>query len=119
VVAPRQRLARGDRLTDKQDFQAVFRYGKRIERHTLIAIWRDSAPAARAGFAVTRHIRGAVDRNRARRRLREAYRRADAPRTEGVDVVFVARPPALTSPFVAVRQDVGSAMAAIRARGRG
>ncbi len=118
-MAARQRLGRMDRLTDKQNFQAVFRYGKRIERHTLIAIWRDSADAVRAGFAVTRHIRGAVDRNRARRRLREAYRRAEVARPESVDVIFVARPPLLTSPFAVVQREVGSVLSTIRARGRG
>ena len=118
MAAPRRRLGRADRLTDKQDFQAVFRYGKRIERHTLIAIWRDSAPAVRAGFAVARHIRGAVDRNRARRRLREAYRRSDAARPDGVAMVFVARPSALTSAFGVLQKDVESALAAIGARER-
>jgi len=108
-----------DRLTDKQDFQAVFRYGKRIERHTLIAIWRDSADAVRAGFAVTRHIRGAVDRNRARRRLREAYRRAEVARPERVDVVLVARPSLLTSPFGVIQREIASVLSAIRARGGG
>ena len=108
-----------DRLTDKQDFQAVFRYGKRIERHTLIAIWRHTADAVRAGFAVTRHIRGAVDRNRARRRLREAYRRADVARPAGVDVIFVARPPLLTSPFDVVQREVGAVLTAITARSGG
>lgn len=117
MSAARQRLGRAARLTDRQDFQAVFRHGKRLERHTLIAIWRHGATAARAGFAVTRQVRGAVDRNRARRRLREAYRRADVGRPTGVDVVFIARPPALTSPFPVLQRDVGSVLSAIRSQG--
>ena len=49
------------------------------------------AGGARAGFVVSRRVGGAVARNRARRILRAAWRKAASSVSDGVDVVFVAR----------------------------
>jgi ribonuclease P protein component len=65
------------------------------------------AGVAGIGFTVTRKIGGAVQRNRARRRLREAVRSlpggAFAP---GWNYVVVARAAALTCPFAQLRTDL-------------
>jgi ribonuclease P protein component len=62
----------------------------------MIVLWRASDGPRRAGFAVGRQIRGAVRRNRARRRLREAYRAARDAAPSGVDLVVIGRGAALT-----------------------
>lgn len=46
----------------------------------------------RIGVTASRTVGGAVARNRARRRLREAARRAETTMAKGWDVVLVARP---------------------------
>ncbi len=75
------------------------------------------------GLTVTRKIGGAVVRNRARRRLREALRLTlPGPARPGADYVVVARPAALTCPFVQLRQDLAGAFEQIGRRlerGRG
>ena len=59
------------------------------------------------GFTVTRKIGGAVVRNRARRRLREAARLLPAQLlAPGFNYVVVARPAALTCPFPQLRSDL-------------
>lgn len=58
------------------------------------------------GFAVSRQIRGAVDRNRARRRIREAYRQVRAQMVDDVVLVVVARPSAGTRPFSELVEDM-------------
>jgi len=58
------------------------------------------------GFAVSRQLRGAVQRNRARRRIREAYRQVQALFTGDVDVVVVARPSAARRPFPMLVEDM-------------
>ena len=66
----------------------------------------------RIGITCSRQIKGAVNRNRAKRRLREAFRRLERRiRTHG-DLVLVARPPVLTAPFDAIVSEMEALCAA-------
>jgi ribonuclease P protein component len=107
------RLGRSERLTSGAEFQAVFRHGKRIERPSLILIWRDRERSRRAGFAVSRQIGSAVSRNRARRRIREAYRVSQLLGPDRGDLVIVARPGVLTMSFSVIVKDVQNALRAV------
>lgn len=100
------------------DFQAVFEHGTRIEQPSVVVLWKESGRARRVGFAVSRQMRGAVQRNRVRRRLREAYRAARGPEPARADVVVVARRPALTGLFEMLVRDLRSALGAIAERTR-
>jgi ribonuclease P protein component len=104
---------RRERLTTSADFQALFHRGKRIDRRSLIVLWRDAEEPRRAGFAVSRQVRGAVARNRARRRLREAYRmtRESAPATTAL--IVIGRPAALKVAFPVLKADLREALEAI------
>ena len=62
----------------------------------------------RIGVAVSRRLRGAVRRNRVRRRLREAARTSLLPASGdgmGFDVVLVGRPDALELPQPALEEE--------------
>ena len=59
---------------------------------------------------MSRQIRGAVRRNRARRRLREAYRTLGSARAIEVDVVFVARAWALQASIADLQSDMRQAL---------
>lgn len=72
----------------------------------------DQAPA-RVGFTATRTLGGAVIRNRARRRLKEAVRRAASAAAPGIDYVVIARAGTIDRPFDALIGDVGTAFAAL------
>ena len=61
---------------------------------------------------MSRQIRGAVLRNRARRRLRAAYRGLGPANLRGVDAVFVARAWALEAPLDELRAEMARAHAA-------
>ncbi len=91
-------LPRGERLRRSAEFQAVFQHGSRLERPNFIALWRRAA-TRRVGFAVSRQLRSAARRNRARRRVREAYRQVRALIAQDVEMVVVARASAATRPF--------------------
>jgi ribonuclease P protein component len=71
----------------------------------------DGNPQVRVGFTATRKIGGAVVRNRAKRRLREAAR-ALVPLhgKPGHDYVFVARMGAPSRPWARLLDDVKSAL---------
>jgi ribonuclease P protein component len=58
------------------------------------------------GFAVSRQLRGAAQRNRARRRIREAYRQVRSLIAGDVELVVVARPGAATRPFPELVEDM-------------
>ena len=93
-------LPRVERLRSRGGFDRLFRRGARVEGAAFVLLWgREPGPRA-VGFAVGRRLGGSVVRNRARRRLREAYRRQRGlVPAEGIHLCFIARPGALTSPF--------------------
>ena len=79
---------------------------------------RRSAQGSRVGVAVSRQLRGAVLRNRARRRVREVVRSLLlAPDSVmvtagiGYDVVLIARPAALELPFSALEAEAAALLA--------
>ena len=65
------------------------------------------------GFAVSRQLKTAVERNRVRRRLREAFRAARAAGPGRADVVVIGRPAVLREPFEAIVTHMRQALAAI------
>jgi ribonuclease P protein component len=92
-------LPRQERLTRSADFQALFQGGQRVDRPSLIVLWRECDAPRRVGFAVSRQVRNAVKRNRARRRLREAWRRSREAAPSRIALVIIGRPAALTVDF--------------------
>ena len=82
------------RLRRRADFLRVAASGRRAAVHGLVlqALARNDDAPARLGFTVTKKIGNAVERNRTRRRLKEAARLLlrERPLT-GVDLVLIGR----------------------------
>ena len=95
------------------EFQALFQQGKRLERPSMIVLWRASEGPRRVGFAVGHQIRGSVRRNRARRRLREAYRAARDVAPTNVDLVVIGRAAALVAGLGTLVDDLRGAFRAM------
>lgn len=118
-TAARAGMPRAARLSDGRAIDRVFRQGRRVERPAFALVWLGAPGARTVAVTAGRRLGGSVVRNRARRRLREAYRQANA-RGPGrnVQVCLVARPAALRQPFVALVRDLGDALAAVAPRAR-
>jgi ribonuclease P protein component len=111
-------LPRGERLRRAAEFEAVFQRGHRHERPSFLVLWRRAA-GRRVGFAVSRQVRGAAHRNRARRRIREAYRQVRTQIPMDVELVIVARPSAATRAFGELVDDMRRLAGALAREGRG
>jgi ribonuclease P protein component len=77
----------------KPDYPVVFEQGQKVYGHTL-GMWVAVLPDAdrRVGVIVAKKtIRRAVDRNRAKRLLREAFRLSRHRLVEGVSVILLAK----------------------------
>jgi ribonuclease P protein component len=72
-----------------------------------------SQESARVGFTVGRPLGGAVERNRIKRRLREAVRLRRSVLPSPVDVVINPKKSVLTLEFAVVLEEVGRAFDAI------
>jgi ribonuclease P protein component len=93
--APARRAKRG-RLSRSADFDRVFRQGRSQANRVLVlyAFPRPGESEPRLGLSVSRKLGGAVERNRVKRLLREAFEAEAARVPAGHDVVLVARPEA-------------------------
>ena len=104
------------RLRKRSQFLAM-RSGERIGTRVFSLEWRARIPSegvadsARFGFTVTRKAGNAVQRNRIRRRLREAVRVSAGPlAVPDHDYVLVGRASALNASFEEILGELGRAL---------
>jgi ribonuclease P protein component len=106
-----------ERLRNRAEFVAVAN-GVRVPAPAFVLQGRcraDGGPP-RVGFTVSKKVGNAVERNRVRRRLREAVRLSDGDRfCAGNDYVLVGRRAALELSFDRLTQDLAGALKRIHA----
>jgi ribonuclease P protein component len=92
---------RSARILQHAEFDRVYKLGKRhFGAHmTAFYLLRDGGEGMRVGFTVSKKLGGAVDRNRMRRRLREAVRLHGLPAEIKADVVINPKRSSLTAEF--------------------
>jgi len=87
-----ERFPSRERLRRKADFKRVYEQGSVFQgRHVVLFCLTAGVDGRKAGFVASRKVGGAVVRNRARRRIREAYRKLRTSLPEEAHAVFVAR----------------------------
>jgi len=110
--ARRLRLARSSRLAQSRDFTRVRQTGQRLALGCLIANWSQlpAGSVSRLGVVTSKKIGGAVGRSRARRLLRESFRRHQHEFAQPVELVLVARNSIAGRSFAAVEKDFLAAL---------
>jgi ribonuclease P protein component len=97
---PDRRLRRRQRLTATTAFEETYSQGRsRAGSYMVLWIRRGEGAALRLGVVASRTVGNAVQRARAKRRLREAWRLNRHYLAGDCDVVLVARRRILTAPW--------------------
>jgi ribonuclease P protein component len=121
-------LPRSARLLRHADFERVYKFGRRhfSSLMTVFYLQRPNvpedanskvvAPGFRVGFTVGRALGGAVDRNRMKRRLREAVRLCRPLEGANADVVINPKKVLLRTDFTRIVDEVGRAFATIETK---
>ena len=123
------RFPRWARLLRHADFERVYKQGRRhFSASMTVFYWQRPkaetpeggieqgwglAPSLRVGFTVSRALGGAVQRNRMKRRLREAVRMSYPQAAVAADVVINPKKSLLTADFAAVLNEVTRAFVII------
>jgi len=101
----RATFPKAERLQRGQQFHRVYDAGRKVAGPLAVLYWL-AAPGGRAiGIVTGRKLGGAVQRNRARRLLREAYRRHKHQLPADAQLVVVARRGMVGQPFARVEAE--------------
>ena len=119
------KFQRSAKLLRHADFQRVYKQGRRHFGTHMTVFYlctSQASPAThgpRIGFTVGRVLGGSVERNRIKRRMREAVR-ANLPALDvSVDVVINPKKSARTAEFSLLRNEVARAFALIQEKAAG
>jgi ribonuclease P protein component len=125
LIAPQnanKNFPKGRRLLRHADFDRVYKKGRRhFATHMTVFYLRrepdeqQAAPSQlRIGFTVRKVLGGAVQRNRMKRRLREAVRLQAVQPPTGVDVVINPKASLLSADFDDLKAEIAKAFQVIQ-----
>ena len=79
-------------LRGKENFSKVYNKGKSVGgRYVVIFYMPNNLPYNRIAFLASKKVGNSVNRNRARRLMKEAYRLRNFEVANGYDLIFIAR----------------------------
>jgi ribonuclease P protein component len=112
-----QRLRRADRLRKRYEFRRAQLDGRRIHTaHFLIVVQPNASSNTRLGITVTKKVGSAVQRNRIKRVVREAFRRNRELFPPNHDVVLIAKRGAADIDYAALLRELREVSRRLRPR---
>jgi ribonuclease P protein component len=79
-------------LRKKDDFQAIYKAGKSVpERYIVLFYRKNDLPYSRTAFLASKKVGNSIQRNRAKRLMKESYRLNADRFLDGYDLIFIAR----------------------------
>ena len=103
-MAGSDRFRRHERIRRRAEFQQVYGHGLRIRgRYITVFVLANELKVGRLGIAATKKLGGAAERNRAKRLIREVFRRNKI--ASGFDVVVVPQRELLKSTLTALEAE--------------
>ena len=94
------KFLKSDRLLKRDEFRRVYEQGRKLQGHYFTAfVMPSERERPRLGITTTRKIGNAVERNRARRLLREAFRKNKWLVPAGVDIVINVKRPLVEAAY--------------------
>jgi ribonuclease P protein component len=102
-----QRFGKTRRVRRSGEYQKAFKTGIRVHgRFFTLVMAPNDASAIRLGIVASRKLGDAVTRNRAKRLIREVFRRIHEPTPSSrVDVVVIPRGELLSAPYASLQED--------------
>lgn len=106
---PSQGFRKSQRVRRPGEFKHAFDAGYRVSsRYFTLILTPGSTSVSRLGLVASRKLGDAVHRNRAKRLIRELFRRLD-PLPSAVDVVVIPRRELFDAPFSDLERDFRAA----------
>lgn len=114
---PSVRFPKARRVRRRGEFQRVFDLAHRSKgRYLTVLMARNSGGGARLGIVASRKLGDAVRRNRAKRLIREVFRKTDALIGQSVDVVVIPRRELFDAAYPSLESDFRTAVTRCAAR---
>ena len=103
---PDQTFTKQERLLSRPQFRRVMDHGRkrRVDRLCLLFVLPNGTSSKRLGIIASKKVGNAVERNRAKRKIREVFRRNKDRFRNGTDIVVVSGKPLVDAPIQVVEQ---------------
>ncbi len=108
-------VGRAGRITRSSEYRSMYEGGTKLAgKYYVMFFRRHAGGSGRAGITVSGKVGGAVVRNRAKRRTREALRKVLATRRLEADIVLVALKRITDAPFDGLVKDIEGLLSRIK-----